>query len=172
MAPNTKPMPPCPYCGADVRFHSSSAFVYRGTDYGPIYACSRYPTCDAIVGVHKGTTEPLGRLANRSLRGWKKRAHAAFDPIWQFRMERGTLKSKARGATYGWLADQLGIPVEACHIGMFDEETCQRVVAVCEPILARIAAGASWESLGISRVATTPAPSPGPSLPRSPSSSG
>ena len=148
MAPNTKPMPPCPYCGADVRFHSSSAFVYRGTDYGPVYACSRFPTCDAIVGVHKGTTEPLGRLANRSLRDWKKRAHAAFDPIWQ--MAPGSPKRKTRNSAYGWLSVQLGIPGETCHIGMFDEETCQRVVALCKPILKRIAAGAAWESLGVS----------------------
>lgn len=24
--------PPCPYCGAAVTFHQSSAFIYRGTD--------------------------------------------------------------------------------------------------------------------------------------------
>ena len=143
--------PPCPYCGAVVRFHESSAFIYRGRDYGAVYACSRYPDCDAHVGVHKGTTEALGRLANRELREWKKRAHAAFDPIWQARAARGTPKGKARGATYGWLADQLGSAAKDTHIGMFDVATCRRVVEICEPMRRRIEAGEPWDSLGISR---------------------
>ena len=143
--------PPCPYCGAEVRFHRSSAFIYCGRDYGAVYACSRYPVCDAYVGVHKGTSEALGRLANRELREWKKRAHAAFDPIWEARAARGTPKGKARGATYGWLADQLGIAAKDTHIGMFDVAMCQRVVEICEPMRRRIAAGESWDSLGSSR---------------------
>lgn len=81
--------------------------------------------CSAYVGCHPGTKKPLGRLANEQLRRAKNRAHAAFDPLWK----NGPMK---RGDAYHWLAKRLEIPVKACHIGMFDEETCLRVVEVCE----------------------------------------
>ena len=146
--------PPCPYCGAAVTFHQSSAFIYRGTDYGSVYACSRYPTCDAFVGCHKGATRPLGRLADPELREWRSRAHVAFDPLWTARMLWfGSPKHLARNATYWWLADRLIIAREACHIASFDVLTCQRVVAICEPFRQRLAAGEPWSALGISRKA-------------------
>ena len=72
----------CPYCGSAVEL-KDSAVVYHGRSYGPIYLCSRWPECDAYVGVHKGTERPLGRLANAELREWKKRAHAAIDDLWK-----------------------------------------------------------------------------------------
>jgi hypothetical protein len=89
------------------------------------------------VGVHKGTDKPLGRMANKELRGWKGRAHAAFDPLWKRKLElyrhEGATKGWARGTGYKWLAGQLGIPAQECHIAMFDVEMCKRVVEVCRP---------------------------------------
>lgn len=67
----------CPYCGQPTEYVDSAA-VYHGISYGMIYLCRK---CDAYVGVHRGTDKALGRLANRSLREWKKRAHYYFDPI-------------------------------------------------------------------------------------------
>lgn len=72
----TKP-PICPYCERPAEFLASSARVYHGRDYGPVWACL---PCAAWVGCHKGTTQPLGRLANAELRKAKMAAHAAFDP--------------------------------------------------------------------------------------------
>lgn len=124
----------CPYCNSKAEFWQSSVQLY-GKDYGPIYCC--YP-CKAWVGCHKGTQIPLGRIANKELREWKKRAHAAFDPLWKRRFILGKFnegpsysKSKARNAGYGWLAKQLGIKRRDCHIGLFDVEQCQKVVAIC-----------------------------------------
>jgi hypothetical protein len=128
----------CPYCGSKAIFTSSTR-VYRGRDYGMIYLCPNYPACDSYVGVHKGTNIPLGRMANKELRLWKNRAHAVFDPLWQMKLakrraEHGQYpKCRARGSGYKWLAGQLGIPVEKCHIAMFDVELCKRVVEVCRP---------------------------------------
>lgn len=51
-------------------------------------------------------------------------AHDAFDPLW----ESGTM---SRRAAYDWLVIQLHLPVSACHMVLFDEGMCQRVVAVC-----------------------------------------
>jgi hypothetical protein len=122
--------PQCPYCGYPSAL-ASSAEVYGGRDYGPIYICR---TCDAYVGCHKGTTKPLGRLANKELREWKKKAHAVFDPVWELPREsllqsgfRGPPRSKA----YARLAYLLGIPFNDCHIGMFDVEQCKQVVDLC-----------------------------------------
>jgi hypothetical protein len=93
--------------------------------------------CDAHVGVHKGTDRPLGRLANKELREWKKRAHAAFDPLWtakllKRRRERGEnyKKAWARGSGYAWLATKLSIDRSICHTGMFDVAMCRRVIEV------------------------------------------
>lgn len=114
----------CPYCGAKARF-ADSAEVYGGRSYGMAYICSNYPSCDAYVGVHKGTVTPLGRMANAELREAKKQAHAAFDPLWK----NGRFPRKL---AYLWLSEQLGMAREDCHIGMFDVATCRRVVDICK----------------------------------------
>ena len=91
----------------------------------------RCPTCGAYVGCHPGTTTPLGSVASAALRDARGRAHHAFDPLWKS----GYL---SRHGAYRWLADQLGVPRGECHIGMFDEAQCARVVSVCGPELAKI----------------------------------
>ncbi len=119
----------CPYCNEPSKYVDSRE-VY-GRSYGMIYLCR---PCDAYVGVHKGTDKPLGRLANKQLREWKKMAHAAFDPLWKAKFIRRRAenpeykKHYARGSGYKWLAGQLGIDGKDCHIGMFDVDMCRRVV--------------------------------------------
>ena len=94
------------------------------------------------MGVHRGTDKALGRLANRSLREWKKRAHYDFDPIsrtplinriWPKYIPGISNRNKA----YRWLAAQMGIEPEVCHIGMFDEFQCECVVAICKSALVK-----------------------------------
>jgi ssDNA-binding Zn-finger/Zn-ribbon topoisomerase 1 len=113
----------CPYCGEKTEL-KPDIDIYGVTYGGQVYVCRNYPTCDAYVGCHKGTDKPLGRLANKQLRAWKSRAHGKFDFIWQ-------RKKMKRGQAYKWLAEQLDIPVDKCHIGMFDVDLCKRVVEVC-----------------------------------------
>ena len=72
----------CPYCKSETEYIDSS-FVY-GKSYGMIYICK---PCDAYCGVHKGTDNALGRLANAELRYWKKEAHKYFDVIWKEKHE-------------------------------------------------------------------------------------
>jgi len=83
-----------------------------------IYLCK---PCDAYCGVHKGTDNALGRVANKELRYWKKQAHEYFDVIWKEGHE-------DRSIVYARLAMHLNIQVEYCHIGMFDIDTCKEVV--------------------------------------------
>lgn len=113
----------CPYCGNRAEL-VDSIVIYRVRSYGMIYLCR---PCDAYVGTHRGTRRPLGRLADKELRKWKKNAHACFDPIWKH----GRFKGK-RNKAYSWLAEQMGLPVEETHIGMFDVSQCEKVIKIME----------------------------------------
>ncbi|HEX6369884.1 MAG TPA: zinc-finger-containing protein [Longimicrobium sp.] len=126
--------PTCPYCGAPAEFLPNSESLYHGRDFGPVYACL---PCKAWVGCHRGTAQPLGRLADAALRRAKIEAHNAFDRTWRDLHARrqladpGYALGRARASRYRRLAELLGIPPQSCHIGMFDVETCRRVVALC-----------------------------------------
>lgn len=123
----------CQYCG-NPAVYESSAVIYGGRDYGMIYRCA---PCNAYVGVHKGTTTPLGTLANAALREDRKLAHYMFDPAWQDLIKESTTpteRSIIRKAAYQVLADELGISVEKCHIAMFDSDQCARVAEICETL--------------------------------------
>ena len=111
----------CDYCLKLAEFRISSKFIY-GKNYGPVYFC---PCKYAYVGVHKGTTRPLGRLADAKLRKIKIEAHTAFDPIWKN-------KEMKRKNAYAWLAEKLGIEAKACHMGIFDEQLCRRTIRACK----------------------------------------
>ena len=117
----TGPGPICSYCGSPSECRNSS--VIYGRSYGLAWVCANYPTCDAYVGCHPDTAIPLGRLADKALRIAKSAVHRRFDPIW-----RGRQLSRERA--YAWLAERLGIATGECHIGLFDEPTCQRALAV------------------------------------------
>lgn len=112
----------CDYCSRLTEYVDSK--VIYGKSYGNIYLCRN---CMAYVGVHKGTDKPLGRLANAELRYWKKAAHAVFDPLWQY----GCFRHQ-RNAAYAWLAEQMRLPREKTHIGMFDVDQCKQVIAICQ----------------------------------------
>lgn len=124
---NPLPIPSiCPHCAGNVKLMSNSV-IYNGTEYGKwpyTYICQR-DGCRAYVGVHPGTFIPLGTLATAPIRDARKKAKAAFNPLW----EDGGM---SRTGAYTWLATALGLKnKEECHIGWFDIETCRRVVELC-----------------------------------------
>ena len=116
----------CPYCGSNVSL-ASSTIVYNGRDFGLIYLCDSYPICDAYVGVHRGTNQPLGRLANAELRTWKKKAHAAFDPLWKSKSAK-----MSRKQAYQLMQKLLNMSEEEAHIGKFDVEQCKILIQKLE----------------------------------------
>lgn len=119
----------CEYCGFPAPLVPDGQVYSRGGFGKMVYFCQ---PCNAWVGVHRGTTTPLGRMAGPELRRLKVQDHALFDPLWRAAMKhRGWHKVKARGRAYRWLALSLGIPAERCHIGMFDEAMCNRAIGVC-----------------------------------------
>lgn len=114
----------CPYCGRETEL-IDSAEVYHGTSYGWMYMCR---PCNAYVGCYAGTTNSFGRLANAELRSLKSQAHDVFDQIWKSGL-------MSRTEAYEWLSEQLNTPKELTHIGMFNEETCKKVVRICNEYL-------------------------------------
>ncbi len=104
----------CPYCGSNASLVSST-IVYNGQDYGLIYLCDKYPECDAYVGVHEGTNQPKGRLANAALREWKIKAHGAFDPLYKS-------GKMTRKQAYKLMQRLMNMDRKEAHIGNFDIE--------------------------------------------------
>ena len=100
----------CRYCGKRVELRSGK--------FGYFWCCRG---CMAKVGCHPGTETPMGTLANKELAEWRKRTHAAFDPIWQ----NGAMN---RADAYGWLAKKLGIRMADCHIAIFEVDECKRAI--------------------------------------------
>ncbi|MFT8319307.1 MAG: zinc-finger-containing protein [Bacillus sp. (in: firmicutes)] len=109
----------CPYCNTPSIFMSSKEFY--ANDYKTnLYVCS---PCDAYVGTHGNTRQPLGTLANRNLREMRKRAHSLFDPLWKKR-------KMSRSAAYSWMQQVMDLPPEKAHIGMFNIEQCEKLISL------------------------------------------
>lgn len=72
-------------------------------------------------GFHKRRAEPGSPLAKARIA-----AHAAFDPLWQ-----DDQFGMTRGEAYTWLAAQLGVSKQECHMLYFNAEMCRRVEGVC-----------------------------------------
>lgn len=116
----------CPYCSGKVVLASAS-YVYPGNpnlSKNKVYVCTNFPTCSSYVGVHKGTKNALGHIADEQLRRLKMEAHNIFDIIWKH-------GDKTRPGAYSWLARTLKIPMELCHIGYFTAPQCELVIKVC-----------------------------------------
>lgn len=114
----------CQYCGMPATFVNGDAIYPHRPDLFKLkfYMCT---PCKAYVGVHKGTDSPKGSLADAATREARKRAHAAFDPLWiNAKLNRG----KTRRNAYKWLSSVLNIPAEKTHTGMFDVAMCNKVV--------------------------------------------
>ena len=117
----------CPYCGAQA-FLRPASWVY-GKDENShgkhLYVCRNWPKCDSYVAAHEFNLAPMGTLANGHLRNKRIRAHKALEQYQRItRMD--------RWATYLWLEGKLGLDSCSTHIGLFSEETCNQVIALCQ----------------------------------------
>lgn len=110
----------CPYCSGSADLEDSIK-IYKKS-YGMCYLCENYPKCDSYVGVHKGSNIPLGTLADSSLRKLRNQTHLLFDEMWINKPK------NYRNSAYKWLAEKLNLTSEVCHIAMFDESTCLKVI--------------------------------------------
>ncbi len=128
--------PICPYCKKPSRLVKGIKIYPKLTALHDkdIYLCE---PCDAYVGCHKGTTNPLGTLADKELRAARMKLHnQVIDPIWKeapFKLAEPVkgkravrnVQSIARQRVYAFMAARMGIPAAECHISMFDIERCR-----------------------------------------------
>lgn len=113
----------CPYCGEVAVLRNAS--VLRGRSFGMAWVCKDYPKCDSYIGCRKGTTTPIGRMADKKTRIARKKAHVAFDPLWK---SGGML----RGTAYRLLGSHLGLSGKQTHIGLFGVVLCGETVKFVE----------------------------------------
>ena len=84
------------------------------------------------------TSEP----SDAETRAMRRRLHDEFDPLWKDRRDGQRLFS-SRTQAYVWLAGQLGIPRDACHIGHFGKATCKLALSRIERLNSNRAANAA-----------------------------
>jgi ssDNA-binding Zn-finger/Zn-ribbon topoisomerase 1 len=112
--------PACGECGSLMVLRLGR---HSGTAASHFWSCSRFPDCTGAHGAH-ADGRPLGIPADKPTRQARILAHAAFDAYWR-------KVGMTRNAGYRWLAGELGLDADACHIGMFDQATCARVSELC-----------------------------------------
>ena len=113
--------PNCIECGRKARLVGGQRiYPHRRDLYNlKFYLCE----CGAYCGTHKGTTKALGFPCGPETRRARKQAHASFDPLWKGgKME--------RREAYSWLAEQLNVDPDKCHIGMMDAKHALLTVKV------------------------------------------
>ena len=116
----------CRYCGGAIRLVPAKNIygdsVYKlGLEHESVYQCQN---CNARVGCHKGTTRPLGNVANETLRLKRMETHKVFDAFWKS-------NHMSRTQAYKWLSQQLRLPEKQSHIGGFEMDQCQKVIELC-----------------------------------------
>lgn len=122
--------PRCLDCGgASVLTPGTELFSYGAERDLMFWVCE---DCFGRVRCHDASTRPMGRPAGRRTGLARRAAHAAFDAIWKPCAGQMIDGMTAREWLYHMLALDLGIPRAECHIGNFDAETCQRVIAWCD----------------------------------------
>lgn len=120
----------CPYCGSEVNYHETSTFIYK-TNYGGVYACSKFPKCDAYVGELKfsgGEGKPSGTLANKPLRMLRKKLRAMLEEI--FNLNKALNITDPVIATYVWLAAELRVERKNCLVGNFTIELAIKAMPI------------------------------------------
>ena len=106
----------CSYCNKPSELVTGKTiYPHRPDLYSKyFYYCK---DCNAYIGCHKGTKEPMGTLAKADLRLARVKTHEALDKIWK-----ETLLSRYK--TYKALANYTELHIDATHIGLFDEYQC------------------------------------------------
>ena len=115
----------CPKCGGPVSVENNR--VIYGRSYGAYPWCvvCADRMCGCAVGFHPGTNIPLGTMADQPTRKARSQCKDAFNALWL----QGAM---TRDRAYEWLARELGLPPEECHIGRFDIDQCNAAMAAIE----------------------------------------
>lgn len=130
-APESPPV--CPYCGQPAALVDTKE-IY-GRSYGPAWLCR---PCDAYVGCHKGTTLPLGTLADKVTRAARISFKARFNKLWEPLIGTSNRSAMTRDQAYEALSAKLQLPLESCHGALFDAEMCQKGIAAVRELILEL----------------------------------
>jgi hypothetical protein len=123
----------CPYCKVGTELVSGDIiYPHRTQDIPrPKFLDKKYYVCtnnkDHYVGTYKDNVMALGRLADAELRTLKSEGHAVFDPLWK---ERKIFKSRKKA--YEWLSEDMDLPIDLTHFGMFSVAQCVEAIKKCK----------------------------------------
>lgn len=116
----------CIYCRQETEYVSSLK-VYQEY-HGMIHLCP----CGAYVGCLINSDQALGTTARKTLRNLRIECHEVYDPLIDAKVNQlGVKRKQAQADGRKWLSEYLGIAIEECHIGYFNEETCKTVIDKC-----------------------------------------
>lgn len=118
-----KPPKLCPIHGVKL--------VYTPNRWGAHWNC---PTDGCSVRCWGGATSTPGDAETFELR---KRAHAAFDPLWKGSM----LKFQRRPEAYRWMQEVMKLGPRECHIGLFNAQQCRELLRHIDELKQRPATG-------------------------------
>jgi hypothetical protein len=128
----------CPYCfKASKLIPAVYVYGYKNKLNGKyVRRCKK---CDALVGCHGYSKKAMGILAKPNVRILRKKAHEEFDYIWQYKIKRENCSKKhARQLAYEWLANQLDVELEDCHISQFFEFELKETIRICSKYVKKI----------------------------------
>ena len=107
----------CPDCG--------DRLILKNSKYGKFYGCVNYPSCKGKHSAHQNSGKPMGTPADAETREWRKKAHKAFDKIWN-------LYGYSRKEAYGLLQSIMKMTAREAHISRFTKEDCQKLLKLLE----------------------------------------
>ena len=113
----------CPYCKTEANWVENKE-IY-GRNYGKSYMCWLCPKCEAYVGCHNNTREPLGTLANKELREWRIKAHEVIDVYWKE-------LDYTRKQVYDILREYYGCDI---HVAEADIDMCKDLIMGIDSIM-------------------------------------
>ena len=96
-------------------------------DIGPYNRGELCPYCDspALEVTEYSVRVSMGSLANKQLRELRKKCHKLFDAQWKGKPNEKLVRRKC----YVWLQGFTHLPEELAHIGMFNVEQCETLIA-------------------------------------------
>lgn len=112
----------CDNCGCEAVVFINHRELYgrEYSDWPYVYHCRN---CDGIVGTQVNTNIPLGRIADKTTRMLRKRAHMVFDVLWQERF-------MPRPEAYKWLARKLDLTADECHMAVMSDDKLREVISL------------------------------------------
>lgn len=113
----------CPKCNNEAIWCENKE-IY-GKNYGKSYMMWLCKPCDMYVGCHNNTKVPLGIMSDKETRKLKMEVKNMW--IKKTMGDWNRTGHNKKGKHYFKLSQQLGIPIEKTHFGLFDKETLLKV---------------------------------------------